>query len=124
MRLIRFFLRYIIYLVDFLFQPKFKQRSFDEQQAMDNKTSHLTLYEMRACPFCVRVRWALKRMGINIATKDTKRDVYARQRLIVNGGKVQVPCLHIAKEDGDVWMYESKDIIKYLEGEFGELKKA
>jgi len=35
--------------------------------------------------------------------------------LIAGGGKKQVPCLRIEDERGGVqWMYESRDIIRYL----------
>jgi len=36
--------------------------------------------------------------------------------LIAGGGKGQVPCLRIEHENGSVeWMYESVDIIRYLQ---------
>jgi glutathione S-transferase len=39
--------------------------------------------------------------------------------LLQGGGKVQTPCLRIAGEDGQVrWMYESGDIIRYLQQRF------
>jgi glutathione S-transferase len=39
-----------------------------------------------------------------------------REELKKYGGKIQVPCLRIKKEGGsDEWLYESNDIIKYLE---------
>jgi glutathione S-transferase len=38
--------------------------------------------------------------------------------LIAGGGKGQVPCLRIESENGNVkWMYESIDIIRYLNSE-------
>ena len=47
--------------------------------------------------------------------KDAKRDKDYAQELISGGGKLQVPCLRIEKSPEDVeWMYESKDIIKFL----------
>ncbi|WP_193678902.1 MULTISPECIES: glutathione S-transferase N-terminal domain-containing protein, partial [Gammaproteobacteria] len=45
-------------------------------------------------------------------------DPQARQALLEGGGKVKVPCLRI-EENGQVrWMYESSEIIAYLEGRF------
>jgi glutathione S-transferase len=39
-----------------------------------------------------------------------------RQELIAGGGKKQVPCLKIEEENGATqWLYESRDIIKYLQ---------
>ena len=32
------------------------------------------------------------------------------------GGKIQVPCLRIEKNDNEIeWLYESKDIIEHLD---------
>jgi len=37
----------------------------------------------------------------------------------VGGGKLTVPCLKIENDSGEVtWMYESSDIVAYLEGRF------
>ena len=42
-----------------------------------------------------------------------------RELLLASGGKIQVPCLQITDEQGNVtWMYESEDIIQYLNREF------
>ncbi|MDU2873429.1 MAG: glutathione S-transferase N-terminal domain-containing protein, partial [Pseudomonas aeruginosa] len=50
--------------------------------------------------------------------KDAMNDPQARQALLEGGGKVKVPCLRI-EENGQVrWMYESSEIIAYLEGRF------
>ena len=35
------------------------------------------------------------------------------------GGKRKVPCLRIKKDSKDQWMYNSKDIIEYLQTSFG-----
>jgi glutathione S-transferase len=43
-----------------------------------------------------------------------KNDEQYRQELLEQGGKVKVPCLRI-EQDGQVkWLYESNDIIAYL----------
>ena len=78
----------------------------------------MIMYEFKACPFCVRVRRFMKRNNINITTKDARKDKLAAQELIDGGGKLQVPCLAITKDDGSVdWMYESKDIITFFSKE-------
>ena len=65
--------------------------------------------------FCIKVRFALWRMGIKIPMKNIKSQPSNKQELIAGGGKKQVPCLRIESADGDVrWMYESSDIIKYF----------
>ena len=51
--------------------------------------------------------------------RDTLRDASARAELLAGGGRGTVPCLRITEADGSVrWMYESTDIIRYLDGEF------
>ncbi len=114
MKLIRWILKIFVYLIDALFQPRFKKRSKREQELVDQKTKNLTLYQFYACPFCVKVRWAARRMGINLKIKDAKNDQQSRETLLKKGGKVQVPCLHIKNKEKEEWLYESKAIIEYL----------
>ena len=56
----------------------------------------------------------MKSKGIELPLKDTTADPVARQRLLDVGGKTQVPCLFI---DGKP-LYESNDIIDYLDNAF------
>lgn len=50
-----------------------------------------------------------------IVLKDTLRDAHANDELIRGGGKRTVPCLRIER-DGEVqWLYESRDIINFIE---------
>ncbi len=53
--------------------------------------------------------------------KDAKNDAEARAALQAGGGKVKVPCLRIEDADGTRWMYESNDIIAYLEKRFANV---
>ena len=47
-----------------------------------------------------------------------------KQELVKKGGKQTVPCLRIKKQNGDdEWMYESMDIIAYLDNRFGASTK-
>lgn len=74
------------------------------------------LYHFTTCPFCVRVRSAAHRLGFDLEMKNIRADVEARQELIEGGGSQQVPCLRIEGDDGAVeWLYESADIVRYLE---------
>lgn len=116
MRIIRAILGSLILFFDWVFTPKGVQRPADLQKKIDQKTSGLALYEYKACPFCVKVRRALKRNSLNIPTHDVKRNESRRNELLQGGGKLKVPCLRIEEENADVrWMYESKEIIGYLE---------
>ena len=56
--------------------------------------------------------------ALNIELRDAKNDPIFKEELTSQGGKHKVPCLRIEKGEGEVrWMYESDDIIAYLEGE-------
>lgn len=78
----------------------------------------LALYHYASCPFCVRVRRALSRLGVEVELRDVRKDRDHARELIEGGGKSQVPCLRIEREDGVEWMYESGDIVRYLESRF------
>ena len=90
-------------------------RSDEEQRRVDAQTRSLTLYQFRACLFCLRTRRAIKRLSLNIETRDIQHDMSAYQELLEEGGDDQVPCLRITDGDGKAtWMYESADIVAYL----------
>ena len=115
MKLVRWLLGRIILFFDFIFTPRSKKRDPQAQQALDEVTANMALYQFKACPFCVKVRRAIKRNGMKIETRDAKDNEAYRNELANEGGKIKVPCLRI-KEDGQVrWMYESSDIVAYLD---------
>jgi glutaredoxin len=119
MALIRFLLGKLILFLDWVFTPRSITRDPAQQALIDGQTANLTLYQYQACPFCVRVRRAMKRQGLKIETRDVKRNEQAREELLAGGGDLKVPCLRIGEgERGAQWMDESKDIIGYLEGRF------
>ena len=72
------------------------------------------LYHFQISWYSKPVREALYTMPIKIEMKDTLIDDQAFQELLKGGGKDQVPCLKIESASGTRWMYESKDIIRYL----------
>lgn len=74
-----------------------------------------TLYHFQLSPFSYRVRCAIRRLGLSIPMKDVLLDPEAFRELVKQGGKDQVPCLRIDGPEGTKWMYESADIVKYLE---------
>ena len=109
----------IILLLDKLFPPRAIARSQEEQQQLDASSSNLLLYQFKMCPFCVKARRAIKRLSLNIETRDALREESSREELLTGGGKMKVPCLMIADDEGHTtWMYESSDIIMYLQGRF------
>ena len=104
--------------IDKLTSPSGPARSVEQQAIIDQKTSSLKIYEMLACPFCVKVRREVKRLGLNIARVDVKRQADEMATLINQGGKFQVPCLRIEQRQQITWLYESEDIIKFLRENF------
>ncbi len=78
MKVIRFFLSLLINSIDFIFRPSLMKHSDLEQKELDRRVSHLALYEFKACPFCVKVRWAIRRLGLNIKIRDAKSDPFSR----------------------------------------------
>lgn len=114
--IIRWILGRIILLLNWIFSPRPAKRDAELQRELDLRTANLSLYQYEACPFCVKVRRALRRNGLNIELRDAKKTELHRDELLQGGGKVKVPCLRIDEGEGEVrWMYESSDIISYLE---------
>ena len=119
MSIIRWILGSLILTFNWLFSPRSITRTPEAQAAIDARTTMLTLYHYRACPFCVKVRRAMKRQSLVIGTLDVKRSDTAKNELLMGGGNLKVPCLKIDDGDGKTrWMYESSDIINYLEHTF------
>tara|TARA_R110002073_G_scaffold12017_7_gene53923 strand:+ start:1832 stop:2188 length:357 start_codon:yes stop_codon:yes gene_type:complete len=94
-----------------------------EQQANDVVVNsapvfaeHLTLYYSVSCPYCIRVQMAMARFGLTIKRRNIHQDDVARMQLLKGGGRTTVPCLRIDNEGEASWMYESRDIIRYLQG--------
>jgi glutaredoxin len=120
-RLIRWPLGQLILLIDFLTAPKPPTRDPQTQEEIDAATRGLAIYEFRTCPFCVKTRRAVRRMGLNIELRDARNDPRWREQLLTEGGRLQVPCLYIPGDDGESrWLYESNDIIAYLEQRLGD----
>ena len=72
----------------------------------------LELFKMESCPYCRKVLRCLEESGrTDVALLDIVESGDNRERLLREGGKVQVPCLFI---DGNP-LYESGDIVSWLE---------
>ncbi len=116
---VRWVLGQIIIFIDWITRPKPVQRSAEAQAEVDKQTENMALYHFQMCPFCVKTRRQIHRLGLNIENRDARNDEKWNQELINEGGKYQVPCLKISKADGSVqWMYESSDINQYLDEKF------
>ena len=108
----------IIIFFDWVFSPHKVERGETEQKQIEQQLEALTLYQFRGCPFCIKVRRTLKRLSLPMQLKDAMNDPEARNELDIGGGRVKVPCLRIEEGNGVRWMYESNDIIAYLEQRF------
>ncbi len=121
MKAIRYILGRIILTVNWLTKPKSMVRTDAEQQQVNDKLKAYSLYELPACPFCVKARRECARLGLDIKRENVKTDAEALKRLETEGGKYQVPCLHIVAEDGSLeWVYESTDVMARLRQDFLE----
>lgn len=118
MKFIRWFLGKVILMLNFVFSPKGIKRTQEEQAKVDMKTQHFALYQFEACPFCVKVRRAFKRQSVNIELRDAKNNSQHRQALELGGGQIKVPCLRVERDGNVEWMYESSDIVAFIEKEF------
>ena len=119
-RLIRWPLGQIVILIDRLTRPQAPSLSPEKRAEFDATTANMKLYQFRQCPFCIKTRRTIHQLGLNIELRDARNDPQWNQELISEGGRYQVPCLRLAKDDGSVeWIYESNDINQYLHKRFG-----
>ena len=85
--------------------------------ATQQNIKSLSLYHFQGCPFCAATRKVIQQTGLDIEQRDVQRQPQHRAALIKGGGKPQVPCLLIEKDDGQhLWLYESSDINHFLRG--------
>lgn len=102
-----------------LTRPPRMRREPALQAQVDEQASKLALYQYRGCPFCIKVRRELHRLNVDVELRDPSKNPTHRQELLEQGGRTRVPCLRIAENGEDRWMYESNDIIAYLKQQFG-----
>jgi len=120
MKIIRWVLGRLILAWDFLTRPTPIVREKNEQDAMDARTSGMSLYQFNACPFCVKVRRQIRKHSLNIELRDAKNNAEYKEELTREGGKHKVPCLRIEDDTKNVrWLYSSDDINVFLEKELG-----
>ena len=116
---IRLIIGPIILFIDWITTPKGIKRSQTEQQKVDDDVSKMILYQFKTCPFCIKVKRNNKRLSLKIETRDAQHNPTYREELLQGGGKIKVPCLKIIDEKGnDSWLYESNDILQYLQERF------
>ena len=67
------------------------------------------------------MRHFLQQRSIDMVVRDTLRDPAAFKELLQGGGRGTVPCLRIERGGEVEWMYESMDIISYLDSQSAHL---
>lgn len=85
------------FAIEFCFSPRGVKRSQEEQSQVNEQAKTHTLYQFEACPFCVKVRRAMKRQSVQFELRDAKNNEQHRAELEAGGGRVKVPCLRIEK---------------------------
>ena len=120
LKLLRQGLGRVVIFIDWLTQPKMMQREPALQNRINDEVRGMYLYQLYACPFCIKTRRAIRRLNLPIETRNVHLGSPYRAQLEQGGGMFQVPCLFWQENGQDVWMYESSDIIEHLEQRFGE----
>lgn len=77
----------------------------------------LELYQFEQCPYCKKVRTALSDLNLDYICRNVPKMTKKREILTTLGGQDQVPFL--VDLDKGVMMYESDEIVKYLEKTYG-----
>ena len=77
----------------------------------------LELYQFESCPYCAKVRAKLTDLQIDYILRNAPKGSRKREFIERTYGQAQVPLL--IDMDNDVAMYESADIIAYLEENYG-----
>jgi glutaredoxin len=80
------------------------------------KVRLLTLYNMEGSPYCRKVREVLSELDLEYMVRNVPKGSPKRAELQKRGGKVQVP--YLIDPNTTEEMYESDDIIAYLESEY------
>jgi glutathione S-transferase len=75
-----------------------------------------TLFNMEGSPYCRKVREALAELDLGYVARNVPKGSPKRAELKERGGRVQVPYL-VDPNNGRA-MYESEDIVAYLETEY------
>lgn len=76
---------------------------------------NLALYVTPLCGYCLMVRRAIDRLGLDVEVRNVSRHAPWREELFAARGRGTVPVLRIENDDDVEWMGESRDIIRYLE---------
>ena len=79
----------------------------------------LELYELKGCPYCAKVRWALSDLDLDYESRSVPSSRDDRTAVYEASGQYGVPVLVDRTNDVD-GLSESEDIVAYLYEEYGE----
>jgi glutaredoxin len=116
--LVRNLLGGIIAAIDLVTRGTKLKRTTETQQQIETELEKLALYQFFACPFCIKTRRAMYKMNLPIVKRNASQGSPYRDELLQGGGKIQTPCLRIDNNGSVEWLYESSEIISYLEKRF------
>ena len=109
----------VMLLKERLTRPPGLVRALAAQDTVDKQCESLALYQYKTCPFCMKVRQAMRRLSLPIKRIDAQQDGSDREALRQGGGLAKVPCLRIKDDAGNSqWLYDSDKIVAYLRGRF------
>lgn len=92
-----------------------KSKPTEPAKIIDN----LALYHFDGCMYCWAVKRQMKRLNIEFELRNIHQSDEHLSALVTHGGKQTVPCLLINKDHKQPkWMYESADIIRYLQNNY------
>ncbi len=75
-----------------------------------------TLYYKPTCPYCQDVLGEAEKIGLELKLLNINSDPAIAEELVARGGKRQVP--YLVDENNGTEMYESEDIIAYLQNNY------
>ncbi len=90
--------------------------AFDEENATDTSAPKLALYVTPICPYCIYVRTAISKLGLDVEI----RNIYSQEHfedLVAARNRATVPVLRISSPNETIeetWLPESMDIVAYL----------
>jgi glutaredoxin len=116
--LIRNLLGGIIAFFDVITRGAKLKRTIEAQKHTEKDLKSLTLYQFFACPFCIKTRRAMHKLNLPVQKRNVSKGSTYREELLQGGGAVKTPCLRIENSGQTIWLYESSEIIKYLQQSF------
>lgn len=87
---------------------------FETREPLDEM---LVLYNIEASPYCRKVRELLNELNLDYRVENVGKASARRPELVERGGKMMVPFL--SDPNTETEMYESDEIIAYLEATYG-----